>query len=94
MFIFHRSIYLLRHERKPQTLNTQYEYLETGTLHTSLEELHTYTPSALRAWQLSIRSVPLSGRNVIPHLYSYSFLMFFTAPFILIVIPKAELILN
>lgn len=39
MFIFfRRSIYLPRHELKPQTLDTPYEYLHT---HTSLEELHT-----------------------------------------------------
>ncbi len=50
------------------------------TLHTSLEVLHTHTPSALRARQLSIRSVLLSARNVIPHLYSYSFLIFFYSP--------------
>lgn len=82
MFIFHRSIYLLRHELKPQTLDTQYEYLDTHThtAHITRRTTHSHTPSALRARQLSIRPVLLSARNVIPHLYSYSFLIFFYSP--------------
>lgn len=68
--------------------HSRHEYLGTQTAHFD-------TASAPRPRQLSIRCAPLSGRNVIPHLYSYSGLIYiFTAPFILIVIPKAELILN
>ena len=83
MFIFHRSIYLPRHELQPKTLDTRYEYLHTHThththtAHITRRATHLNTASALRARQLSIRSVLLSARNVIPHLYSYSFLIFF-----------------
>lgn len=93
--MFVSSIYLLKNELESQTLTAQYEYLGTQTAHFIRGATHFDTASAPRARQLSIRRVPLSGRNVIPHLYSYSGLIFiFTAPFILIVIPKAELILN
>lgn len=52
----------------------------THTAHITGRTTHVYTLSALRARQLSIHCVLLSGRNVIPHLYSYSFLIFFYSP--------------
>lgn len=75
----HLSQVDLSAERKTQTL---YEYLDTHK-HV-IKELpsltHTHRMNTLRAWQLPIHPVLLSGQSAIPHLYSYSFLIFFYSP--------------
>ena len=88
--VFCRNVHLsqvdLSAETRAPTQNTRhtlwiFRHTHTHThTHITRRTTHLNTASTLRARQLSIRSVLLSARNVIPHLYSYSFLIFFLQP--------------